>query len=445
MKLLSSRSRLPLPAPLLLTLVYAVFGLTGAALLCLPAASAAEPLTFSEALFTATSAVTVTGLVVVDTGSDLSFFGQVIVALLIQLGGLGLMVFATLVMLSLGIPIGFEARRFLKEDLGQTSLDDLFSLVGLIFRVVLICEAIGVVLIGIVTIPEFGWAEGLWQAVFHSISAFNNAGFALFPDSLTRWGGNPFVNISVPLLFIVGGLGFGVLWDMAAVRNWRDLTLHSKLTLVGTGGLIVTAVTLIAILEWSNAATLGAFTDWDDKLWRAWFQGVTPRTAGFNTLDVNAMREPSVFLITALMFIGGGTTSTAGGIKVTTFVVLLLATYAFIRRRQDIRAFGRSLGVEEVLKVLALLTIGGMVIFLGAFLISLTFDGDVELLLFEVVSAFGTVGLSRGATGELDQMGRVVIIAIMFIGRVGPLMLGVALAAAVPSRIKLPKAQIHLG
>ncbi|MGB7406451.1 MAG: potassium transporter TrkG, partial [Pacificimonas sp.] len=389
---LSGRS-IGLPPPALLALLYASLATTGMLLLMLPfAAARPESLDWTEALFMAVSAITVTGLIVVDTGSDLSVFGEAIIMILIQLGGLGLMTFATLVLSSLGLPIGFEHRVFLREDLGQTSMNELTSLVCIILRVVLLCELAGVVLLSFVFVPDFGWAEGLWQALFHSISAFNNAGFSLFSDSLTGYATDPIVNLTVPGLFIIGGLGFGVLSDLGRQRAWQPLTLHSKLMLVGTLGLTLWAFVMFAWLEWSNPATLGLFSDTGDKLWVTWFQATTPRTAGFNTADYAAMRDPTTVLTLTLMFIGGGPTSTAGGIKVTTFIVLLLATYAFFRRRPRMRAFGRSLGFEEAMKVMALLTISGLVIITGLFILSLTYDGVFIDLVFETVSAFGTVG-----------------------------------------------------
>lgn len=442
---ISGRS-IGIPPPALLALFYGGLAIVGMLILKLPISATIE-LSWTDALFTAVSALTVTGLVVIDTGSDLTFFGQVVVVVLIQLGGLGLMTFATLVLFSLGLPIGMEQRtfKFLKEDLGQTSLTELLSLVKIIFRLVLICEVIGVVLLCFVTIPEFGWAMGLWQALFHTISAFNNAGFALFPDSLTRWDTNPVINFTIPALFIIGGLGFGVLWDVSQHKKWSPLNLHSKLMFVGTAGLLFWAFIAVATLEWNNPNTLGAFSNISDKLQVAWFQAATPRTAGFNTTDIAALHDSTALLIMSLMLIGGGSASTAGGIKVTTFIVLLLATYTFFRRRPRIRAFGRSLGFDEALKVMALITLAGMIILTGMFIILLSHDGNFLDLAFETVSAFGTVGLSRGATGELDTLGRFTIITIMFLGRLGPLTLGFLLATTTPTRIKYPASKIYLG
>ena len=439
-----SGRQIGLPPPALLAMLYAIFAVIGMLLLKLPFAIT-SPITYSDALFTSVSAITVTGLVVFDPGTDLTFFGQFVVMILIQLGGLGLMTFATLVLASLGLPIGIEQKVFLREDLGQTSISELLSLVKIIALVVFGCEAIGTVLMCLVTVPEFGFWMGLWQAMFHAVSAFNNAGFALYPDSLTRWATNPVVNLTIPALFIIGGLGFGVLWDLSRHRGWRGLSLHSKIMLSGTLGLIIGAFALFLLLEWNNHGTLGALGSVGDKLWVGWFQSVTPRTAGFNTTDISQIHEPTALMMIVLMFIGGGSTSTAGGIKVTTFVLLLIATYAFFKRRPRMRAFGRSLGFSEALKVMALLTIAGFLLMLGVFLMTLTHEEEFLDLFFEAASAFGTTGLSRGSTTELDTLGRITIMALMFLGRVGPLTLGFFLATANTSRINYPSSKIYLG
>lgn len=392
------------PPPAILAALYAVLIVIGAALLKLPIATPA-PITWSDAIFTAASAVTVTGLVVIDTGSQLTMFGQGVVMVLIQLGGLGLMTFAVLVLSMLGLPVSMSQRIFLREDLNQTSISDLMVLVRGILKVVLACEAVGVALLAIVFVPDFGWGMGLWQALFHTISAFNNAGFALFPDSLSGWVGNPIINLTVPVLFIFGGLGFIVVTELYAKRTWHGFSLHTKLMVVGTLALIVWSVLAFAVLEWTNPRTLGGL-DWDDRLWASWFQGVTTRTAGFNTVDIGGMHDSTAMMFMSLMVIGGGSTSTAGGIKVTTFIVLLLATLAFFKRRQQLHVFGRSLGPDEVMKVLALTMVSLLTVFMAIFLITISHDGDFLDLAFEVTSAFGTVGLSRGATGELDAFGR---------------------------------------
>lgn len=430
--------------PAILAALYAVLILGGAGLLKLPVATP-QPISWSDALFTATSAVTVTGLAVLDTWADLTIFGQAVILALVQLGGLGLMTFAVLVLSMLGLPLSISQRVYLREDLNQTSITDLVSLVRGILRVVFACELLGVALLSIVFVPEFGWPLGLWQALFHTVSAFNNAGFALFPDSLSHWVGNPIVNLVIPALFIFGGLGFVVVTELYAKRSWHRYSLHTKLMIAGTLALIVWSVLGFALLEWRNPQTLGALETPLDRLWASWFQGVTTRTAGFNTVDIGGIHDSTALMFMALMVIGGGSTSTAGGIKVTTFIVLLLATIAFFKRRSQLHVFGRSLGVDEVMKVLALTMISILVVFVAIFLITLSHDGDFLDLAFEVTSAFGTVGLSRGATGALDGFGRAVIIAVMFIGRVGPLTLGFFLATRSQPRVGYPTSKVYLG
>ncbi|MFD1342718.1 TrkH family potassium uptake protein [Litorisediminicola beolgyonensis] len=435
---------LHLSPPMLLATFYLFFVVLGGFVLWLPWSNNV-PLSFMEALFTSTSAVTVTGLVVVDTGATFTMFGQGVLMVLMQLGGLGLMTFAVFVLSAIGVSVGLNQRLILREDLNQSSIGDLLTLVRIIFFVAVGCEIAGAVLLAFVFVPELGWGRGLWFSAFHAVSAFNNAGFGLKSSSLMDYVGDPIVNLVIPTLFILGGLGFMVLGDLYTRRKWRSLTLHSKLMLAGTAGLIVWAFVTFAALEWTNPGTLGGLETTGERLMAAWFQSVTPRTAGFNTLDYSSMHDTTILMTIALMIIGGGSTSTAGGIKVTTFIVLILATIAFFRRRPSLNAFGRSLGVNEVMKVMALMTVSTLIIFVGLFVVSVSHDGDFKRLLFEVVSAFGTVGLSMGETANLDFGGRIAIMAVMFLGRVGPLTLGFFLARHSVAKVRYPAGQVFLG
>jgi trk system potassium uptake protein len=432
------------PPPLILAALYAVLIVMGASLLKLPSATTTA-ITWSDAMFTATSAVTVTGLVVLDTGADLTLFGQAVVATLIQLGGLGLMTFAVLVLAALGLPVGITGQLYLRDDLNQSAMGQLMKLVRTILKVVAVCVIAGAAALSITFIPRFGLWQGLWEALFHSISAFNNAGFSTFPDGLVPFATDPVVNIVIPALFIVGGIGYVVLHDVFTKKKWRKYSLHTKIMLVGTAVLIPWSVAMFAALEWSNPATLGQHDSAGARLVVSWFQGVTTRTAGFNTTDIGALHDSTSMMFISLMLIGGGPTSTAGGIKVTTFVIMLIATIAFFRRQTQLTAFGRSIGLEQVLKVMALTAISMILVFVGIFLLTLSHDGDFLDIAFEVASAFGTVGLSRGYTGELDDFGRAVVIAVMFLGRVGPLTLGFFLATRVTPRVRYPEGQVHLG
>lgn len=433
-----------LPPPAVLAVLYAGLIVLGALALKLPAAHT-QPLSWGDALFTACSAVTVTGLAVVDTGTAFTALGQGVILVLIQLGGLGLMVFAVMVLSALGLPIGISQSIFLREDLNRTSLSDLAVFVRMILRVVLWAEAAGALVLCFVFVPDLGWAPGIWAAVFHSVSAFNNAGFALWPDSLSAWADDPLVNLAIPALFILGGIGFAVISEVYSVRRWRQLSLHSKLMLSGTAGLLAISTLLFAVLEWRNPGTLGALDGGWARFQAAWFQAATTRTAGFNSVDIGATHDSTALMLMVLMVIGGGSTSTAGGIKVTTFIVLLLATLAFFRRRDALEAFGRSIPLDQVLKVMALVTITGLSISTAIFVMSLSHDGEFLDMAFEAASAFGTTGLSRGATGDLDALGRTVIMALMFMGRVGPLTLGFMLSMRTPPRVRYPREQVFLG
>ncbi|WP_116085733.1 TrkH family potassium uptake protein [Tropicimonas sp. IMCC34011] len=433
-----------LPPPAQLASLYLGLIVLGTILLILPISNTGK-VTSLDAAFTSVSAVTVTGLAVVDTGSDYTIVGQAIIACLIQLGGLGLMTFAVLVLTSLGIPVGFSHRVILREDLNQPSLGNLTSLVEQIFKIAVVVELGGALLLIIDFVPRLGVAEGIWSAIFTSISAFNNAGFALYPDSLSGWVGDPLLNIVVPLMFIVSGLGFLVVGEIVNKRSWRKLSLHSKLMLSGTAILILWGTLTFGLLEWNNPGTLGGLESTSDRLWAAWFQGVTPRTAGFNTVDITQMREETSLLTIALMLIGGGSTSTAGGIKVTTFAVLIIATLAFFRRRQDLTIFGRSIRGEELLKVLALTIVSMLLVMVSLFLLLIFEDASFLELAFEVSSAFGTVGLSLGATGDLTWAGKIVIMVVMFLGRVGPLTLGFFLATRTVPQVRYPEGRVFLG
>ena len=432
-----------LPAPAMLASFYAAFIAIGAVVLWLPVSNGGA-VTFSDALFTAVSAVTVTGLVVVDTGSAYTVFGQAVIAVLIQLGGLGLMVFAVVLLMTLGLPVGLPAKAFLREELNQGGRTDLARIAKLVLTVALICEGIGMAVLSLVFVPQFGWWEGLWHAAFHTVSAFNNAGFALFPDSLSGWIGDWRVNLIVPAMFILGGLGFVVIGDVWDKRAWGPLALHTKLMLVGTVATIAVSWALVAALEWNNPNTLGGMGG-AAKFWGSWFQAVTPRTAGFNTMDTGGMEGSTALLTMVLMVVGAGPTSTAGGIKLTTAIVAFLAVVAFFKRRERLHAFGRSMGPEQVLKAMALVAISAGLILVALFLVSVGWEGEFLVLAFEVTSAFGTVGLSMGATGELDGFGRAVIMAVMFLGRVGPLTLGFFLATRSAPRVQYPRAQVVLG
>jgi trk system potassium uptake protein len=439
----SPAPRLRLPPPFVLALLYAVLVVIGACLLMTPWAQA-RPFGWSDALFTATSAVTVTGLTVIDVGADLTRFGQAVLMVLFQLGGLGLMTFAVLVLGVIGGQVGLPHRIFLSADLAQTSIRDVLRLVGVVIRFVLVVQLVGAIALAVAFAPRLGWEDALWFGAFHAVSAFNSAGFDLFGDSLEGWAADPLVNVTVPALFILGGIGFAVVADLWRVRRWRGLSFHSKIMLSGTAALLLGGFIAFTVIEWRNPATLGGIESSWARLAAGFFQAATPRSAGFATIDWAGVTDATALMTIGLMLIGGGPTSTAGGVKVSTFIVMLLALAAFFRRRDEMRAFGRSLGLDEALKVLALVAAALMVMHTAVFLLLLTHDAPFVDVAFEVASALGTVGLSRGMTAELNEFGRALVGALMFVGRVGPLTLGYFIAVRATPRVRYPAAQVYL-
>lgn len=438
-----NRKRSINPPRLLLQAFIVLIGV-GACLLKLPIATVA-PISWMEAAFTATSAVTVTGLVVVDTGSQFTTFGQLVILSLIQLGGLGLMTFAVLTALALGFTLRLKHQLVAQEAFNEVSLKTARRAGGSIAAFALVTEAIGILVLATFMVPEMGWQEGLYQALFYTISAFNNAGFALSSDSLSAYVSHPGISLSVTALFITGGLGYIVIMEVLEKRRWTRLSVYVKIIIMTTLVLNAAAVVAILILEFNNPSTLGSLDGLGNKLLAAWFQGVTPRTAGFNTLDIGALTAGTTVLMLLLMFIGGAPNSTASGIKISTFFILITATRSFLKGNLDIHFFGRSLSRETLLKALATTTIGMATIFMAVWILAILVEDDFMDIAFEVVSAFGTVGLSRGTTSELDTISQLVIMAVMLIGRLGPLTLGYTLTVRRKSHVQYATTEFPVG
>jgi len=433
-----------LSLPELLLLGFLTLSALGSLLLLLPIA-ADHPLTWHQALFTAASAVTVTGLGVVNTAS-LTGFGQGVVLILIQVGGLGFMTCAAMMMVLLGIRLPMHQKKLISESLDHTSFQTLRQIVGLVMRFSLIAELSGTLLLAAAWVPEYGLAEGLWVSAFHAVSAFNNAGFSTWPDSLTHEVANPLVNAVISALFIIGGLGFLVIAELMHRRPATQLTLHTRIVLHATTWLILIAMLALLALEWSNPATLGGLDGLGARLQAAWFHAVTPRTAGFNTLDTAAMSDPTTLLTMLWMFIGAGPGSTASGIKVTTLVVLLLVARSFLRGEARPVAFERALPDSTVMEAVAVALAGMLLIFCCLLTLTITESGQRFLdLAFESVSAFGTVGLSRGITAELSIPGQLAIIVTMLLGRVGPISLGYLMAKRTPRALGYAEGRVHVG
>ncbi len=427
----------------LLILVFSIFIILGTILLKLPWATTTS-ISWLDALFTATSAMTVTGLAVVDTETTYTLFGEIVIASLIQLGGLGIMSFAVLIFMVLGKKIGFRERILVQQSMNQTSLGGVVQLVRNLFIFSLAIEFIAMVLLSLRWVPELGWSKGIYYSFFHSISAFNNAGFALWSDGLSRYVGDPIINIVITLLFIIGGLGFTVLADLKNKNTFRKLSLHSKIMIIGTFSINIFAMFIIFILEYGNPNTLGSLS-FVEQWWASYFQAVTTRTAGFNTLDIGSLSDPTIHFMILLMFVGAGSASTGGGIKLTTFIVILLAVGTYLKGKNEIVVARRTVSETIIFRSLAITMISLTLIFLAIFVLTITEEAAFLPIVFEVVSAFGTVGLSMGITGTLSIIGKLVIIIVMFAGKLGPLTFAFSLARQEKSKIRYPQEDVLTG
>jgi trk system potassium uptake protein len=420
---------LRLSPPQILVLGFAAIIFIGTALLMLPISiSTGEPLEFIDALFTSTSATCVTGLVVVDTGTTFSSFGEVVIMLLIQIGGLGFMTMATLFALALKRRISLKDRLILQEAMNQSSMEGIVRLIRRVLLYSLIIEACGAVILSIRWAFDMPLGQAIYYGVFHAVTMFNNAGFDLFGDfrSLTGYVYDPVVNVVVMFLIVSGGIGFIVLSDLIDFRKQRRLSLHSKVVLTMTATLLLVGFIVILIFEFTNPRTLGSL-NWGGKFFGALFQSVTPRTAGANTIDITGLRQATQFFIVILMFIGASPGSTGGGIKTTTFTIMVGAVIAMMRGREDIVMFRYRLAQERVLKALTIALLALLLVLTVSMILSTTEEGDFLEILFETTSAFGTVGLSMGLTPDLTVFGKVLISITMFAGRLGPLTLAYAL------------------
>lgn len=382
------------------------------------------------ALFTATSATCVTGLVVVDTASYWSPTGEVVILAMIQVGGLGTMTLASLLGIAVSRRLGLRARITAATETKAVGLGDVRSVVVGVARTSLVVEAVVAVVLALrfwLAYDESP-ARAAYLGVFHSVSAFNNAGFALFADNLIGFATDPWICLPIAASVIIGGIGFPVLLELRKrFRTPRLWSMHTKMTLWATAVLLVVGTVVLTANEWRNPATLGQL-DTPGRLLVGFFQAVMPRTAGFNSVDTGALNEGSLLVTTVLMFIGGGSAGTAGGIKVTTFVLLFFVIWAEVRGERDVQAFERRIGDRVVRQALtvALLSVG-LVVTATVVLVELT-GFTTHVVLFEVVSAFATVGLSTGITADVGTVGELVLVVLMFVGRLGPITLVSALA-----------------
>ncbi|MCG0274547.1 MAG: TrkH family potassium uptake protein [Thermosediminibacteraceae bacterium] len=447
-KALSVGLQLKLRPAKILALGFAIVILFGAILLSLPVASKnGESVGFLNALFTATSATCVTGLVVVDTYNQYSLFGQIVIMLLIQIGGLGFMTMATLIFLILGKRITLRERLVMQEALNQLTLAGVVKLTRYILFTTLIFEGVGAFLLSLRFVRIYGLSRGIFAGIFHAVSAFNNAGFDVIGDfkNLAPFVEDPLVNIVIMTLIVFGGLGFSVIYDLFTKRKFHKLCLHSKVILTTTGLLLVIGFLLIYALEYSNPKTLGRLSPMG-KILAAAFQSVTTRTAGFNTISQPDMSLAAKYFTILLMFIGASPGSTGGGVKTSTFALVLMMLYSVITSKEDVEIYKRRIPWDNVFKACVIMVIALLLVITVSFLLTLTEEADFITILFETVSAFGTVGLSLGLTPHLSDAGKILIILTMFSGRVGPLTIALALASKKKTApLKHPEERILVG
>lgn len=415
--------------PQVLALGFLSLILIGSVLLNLPIASTSgSPIGYVNSLFTSASAVCVTGLTVLNTAKDFTPFGQVVIITLIQFGGLGIMTLATVGYIIMGKKISFKERLMIKEQLNTESIQGIVKLMKKVIGYTLFLELMGSLLLALRFVPMFGLEKGLAFSIFHSISAYCNAGFDIFGDSLIIFQNDYYVLLILSLLIILGGLGFTVYADLLAKDKLRKLTLHSKVVLIMTGSLLAIGTLSFFLFERTNPGTLGTM-NFPRKLANSIFQSVSPRTAGFYSVDMSSIRETTIFSMIMLMFIGGSPGSTAGGVKTTTFACLVLTTISVVKGEEDVNCLKRRLPFETIKRAVAIFLIGLAIVFSTAIILTIT-DSSFKFinLLFESTSAFGTVGLTTGITDKLSTLGRLVITLTMYIGRVGPLTMAYAFA-----------------
>ena len=426
---------------------FAAMILIGAVLLSLPFSTVGGKMTVLDALFTATSAVCVTGLVVVDTGTYFTLTGQIIIMFLILGGALGFMTMATLIFVLLGRRITLKDRLVIREALQTDSIQGVVALILSIIKLSLVVILAGCVLLGLRFIPQLGWEKGLLFSLFHAVSAFGNAGFDLTGGyrSLTPYVGDYLVSGTILLLFIIGGLGYPVILELLHHKKTPHYSLHTRLVLLFTAVLLALGTLVILLMEYANPQTLGGLS-FGNKIFAAFFTAATPRTAGFNVLPTAALSIPVILFLLLLMFIGASPASTGGGVKTTTFLLLLTAVRALLKGSDEVVVFEKHVPSTLIMKGLAVLIVSIALIFCMIFAISI-FEQKLFLhLVFEVFSAFATVGLSMGITPDLGNTGKFLIIITMFAGRIGPLTLLYALTRRLkPGGVKYPEERILIG
>lgn len=444
-----SIKKLRLSGVQILALGFIIVILIGGILLSLPISSAnGESTNFLDALFTSTSAVCVTGLITLDTGTHWNEFGQIVIMLLIEVGGLGFMSFATFIAVLLGKKITLRDRLLMQEAMNTFNIQGLVRMVRYVLGFTFSVQFFGALLLSTQFIPQFGFLKGVYFSIFHSISAFCNAGFDLFGgfSSVTAYSSNAVVLLTISSLIIIGGLGFTVWLELYNYRGLKKLSVHSKIVILITVVLLIGGTILMYLFEMNNPQTIGNM-GFGDKILNSYFASASPRTAGFNSVSTDGMTNSGKFLTIILMFIGGSPGSTAGGLKTATFGIVILTVISVIRGREDTQVFGRRFSKELVYKSFALLIIGMALVIGVSMLLSITDPNESFInILYEATSAFGTVGLTTGVTQRLSTAGKIIIMITMYCGRVGPMTVALAFLRNKKKQThKYPEGKILIG
>lgn len=434
-------------APLFLGMSFLIVILIGATLLSLPIASVdGNSVGFVNAFFTASSATAVTGLVVANTATQWTMFGKVVIITLIQIGGLGTITLFSIATVLLGRKISLQQRLLVKEQLNITSMSGIVKWVIYVTKITFLIEFTGALLLSFSLIPKYGFKTGVWYSIFHAISAFCNAGFDLFGDSIVSYSGDIYINMIICGLVILGGLGFLVYMDIYNAGSFRKLKVHSKVVITVSALLLFAGTIATLLIEYNNSLSIGEF-GFGHKVLASFFQSTVTRTAGFNSIDIGQVHDATAIIYIFLMFIGGSPASTAGGLKTTTFAVMVFSTIGMVRGEHDIVIFNRKIDKEVILRALAITIVCISLVITVTMAVAIIEHDRFEFLdiLFESVSAFGTVGMTRGITPHLSDISKVILAFTMFIGRVGPTTLAIGLMKTKPSSIKYATGKILVG
>lgn len=415
----------------------------GTLLLSLPIAQR-QPFGLFQALFTAAASVTVSGMSIIDPAADLSFFGKAVVLCLVQIGGIGFVTFAIIATVTLGKRVSLKYQALALEAFNQTSVRRIRQTALTVIQFSFAIEAVAILVLTLWWWRHDTLSHAFLLAGFHAVSAFNNAGLALFPHSLARFADDPVTTFLLTGCIILGGIGFTVLADIYQKRTWNTLTYYTRLMLIGTLVINLAGFAVFWLIEAHNPATLGRLP-MDQQGLAAWTQVVSVRTAGFSTVEVGLLHDSSRFLLILLMFVGGGSLSTASGIKLGTFIVLLAVVRAYVLQHKEVVLMHRTISQETIQKALALLVVSGALVCLGIFLISLLEDLPFIDVVTEVMSAFSTAGLGLDLTARLGIPSQILLMVLMFVGRLGPLTLVYSLGTQHRGRVRYPEAPIQVG